>query len=93
VSATYNSAAKCGYCIENDNVFCYVGNTEGEVVEEGATYPTNYCCETYDSTTFACTRGSSSTVTLDSSYICSDGYTDADFAKSVCPQRKSKCGS
>ena len=53
-TATYQNTAKCGACVEGGYVFCYAGTTEGEAIAATASYPTSYCCDTYDASRFTC---------------------------------------
>ena len=82
---TFDASLKCGKCIKGGFVFCTKGG-DGEVVaDDGKGVPAAAtCCE--DSTEAKCS------VIKDTAYTCSNTYTDADLARSMCPFREKSCG-
>jgi hypothetical protein len=78
-TVTYASTLKCGKCIRGGYVFCFQG-TEGQMFN--GTDPTTNCCQTESGCTQISTSG----------WVCSNGFSDPDYALSMCPFKNSTCG-
>lgn len=77
---TFDASLKCGKCIKGGFIYCLPdGSTDGEVVANGDAAPAGTCAENV----------------LDAAYkgVCSDSYSDTDYAKGFCPQKQDTCGS
>lgn len=70
-----------------------MNSSEGLVIPEGRNDVTTNCCEQIVDGT--CTGGvDRDAISVDvSTWSCSDGYADKDFAKTMCPQKQAKCGT
>ena len=87
-----SAAASCGSCINAGSTFCYQGDTEGVAVADAGSMPTAHCCTVYNAETGTCTTDGGDQ-DVSSGFVCSNGYTDTDYAKEFCPQRQDACGS
>ena len=72
---------KCSKCIRGGFTFCFEG-TDGEAIAVDGVAPTEKCCEAD-----TCDEASNE------AYTCSNSYSDATYALSMCPQKQDKCGA
>jgi hypothetical protein len=77
---THSTDLKCGQCIKGGYNFCFKGNDSQQF--NNATDVESECCS--DTT---CAKNT------DTDYTCSSIYSDTDYALTMCPFKKSKCGS
>lgn len=79
---TYDLSDECARCIKGGYVYCFQG-TDGQTLASGTTAPTSECAQTV----------ATSTKQTDTSYTCSNFYTDVEYALTMCYQSQAVCGS
>jgi hypothetical protein len=86
VAVTYASNLNCGQCIYGGYIYCRQG-AENLALTGTTAYPsTNIkCCN--PSVMSSCTE------VTNTAYNCSSSYADRSYAKYVCPQKESHCGT
>lgn len=74
---TYDESLKCGKCIKGGFIYCLPADTADGEV----------VADGDDAPTGTCVEEATDGM------VCSDTYSDVDYAKGFCPQKQSQCGS
>ena len=79
LSAQYSKDLKCGTCISRGFNFC-MRASDGQSFGAELT------------PVFTCCKDDTCRESTDETYACSSTYSDPDYALTMCPQHKDKCG-
>jgi len=77
---THSTDLKCGKCIKGGYNFCFQGNDSQQF--DNSTAVTSTCCS-----------DTSCSENTNTSFTCSSIYSDKDYALTMCPFKKNKCGT
>jgi hypothetical protein len=78
ISSTYSASLNCGQCILSNYTYCVAASENNQITKAAS----DTCCSSS-----TCSQATST------SYNCSSSFTDTVYAKFVCPQWTSYCGS